>query len=223
LTVTDDDSSGVPGSGASGRVPEIAPVDQLVLPPLRPSSAWYAVGVTVIVLGLAGAFGLLTSGAFGYLHEVNALLRMDVPGEVTVEMREETVAIYHEPEGGPLVSLASLDLEVTDPEGQAVTVRPTDGDDRYFIEDRHGISVGEFTAESPGAYRIEARGDASGHLAIGPSPRRRLTWFGLGAVVVAVVGIVVGTVILVVTRRRRARARAARLVQQQASRVDRMR
>lgn len=203
-------------------VAPIAPVDQTVLSPIRPRASWYVVGTAVIVLSLVGGFGLLTSGAFGYLHAIDDLARIDVPGEATVELDPGTVIVYHEPAGGPPASLDALDIVVLGPGGEPVAVEGVSGDDRYLIEGRRGIAVGELEAQAEGGYRFEVRGEAPGELAIGPSPRRRLGAFGRAAVALAAVGVIVGVVVLVVARRRRAAARAARLVEQQARRVERL-
>jgi hypothetical protein len=212
-----------PAPGAPpGEAPTIDPVDQLVLPPLRPRTAWYVVGVSVIVLGLAAAFGLLTVGAFGYLRDIDDFARLDAPGHTSARLDAGTNRVYHEPRGRALASLEDLGLVVEDPDGAPVEVRPPASSEHYQVERRSGTAVGEFVAPASGTYEITAAGEAPGRLAVGPSPRPRLRLLGQAAVAVALVSVATGVTVLVVTRRRRRRAQAARLEQQQVRRVERL-
>jgi hypothetical protein len=200
----------------------IEPVDQLVLPPLRPSARWYVLAVAVIVLGLGGGFALLTSGAFGYLNDVDDLARIAIPGRAETSLPAGEVLVYHEPGAGPVVGLDDLAFEARAADGRVVEVRDAAGEDRYLIEGRRGFSIAALTVPDAGAYEIEVSGRATGEVAVGRSPRERLTLFGWLAIGVSVVSLVIGIVLLLATRGRRRRALAARLLEQQARRVSRL-
>jgi hypothetical protein len=202
-------------------VPPIEAVDQVVLAPLRPSVGWYVAGVAVIVLGLGGGFALLTSGAFGYLEDVDELERIGVPGRVDVELSAGEILVYHEPGRGPVAGRDVLGVSIEAPDGRAVELRDATGEDRYLIEGRRGYSIAAFDAASDGRYTIDASGQGTGELAVGPSPRERLTSFGWLALAVSVISLVLGTVMLAITRSRRRHALAARRAEQQGRRVAR--
>lgn len=195
------------GSGTAS----IEPVRQVSLPPITPGRGWYWVALAVSVLGLVAAFALLAAGAFRYLGAIDDLERVELPGRATVDATG-SLRLYHEPEGGRVANLGDLMIHVEDPEGERVIVPViAAAGERYDVEGRFGVLVGEIGLPAPGPSVVVAEGQAPGRLAIGRSPSSHLRAHGLGALAVAVCSVGVGLVIGVVTRRRRRASLAERL------------
>lgn len=189
----------------------IEPVLQLSLPPVRPTRSWYWLAVALVATGLVGGFILLAVGSFGYLEAIEDLERVDLPGRAEIRATG-AVRLYHEPEGGEVVSLADLQLHVEDRGGELLVVPGiAAAGERYEVDDRSGVMVAELDLPEPGPSVIVAEGEAPGRLAVGRSPGRHLKAYGLGALAVAVVGVAAGVVAALTIRRRRASSLAARL------------
>jgi hypothetical protein len=201
-------------------VPPIEAVEQVTLPPIRPAAGWYVLGAAVIVAGLVGGFLLLTAGAFGYLRQIDDLARVGVPGSGAVDLPGGEVAIYHEPSGGAAFGPDALGLSVVSADGDELALQPSQGDD-YAVDDRRGVEVARVVVERPGTYDVTTAA-GTGELALGAAPGRHLTAFGAGALALAGVALVVGTVQLVVVRRRRRRALAERDALQRGAKVARL-
>ncbi len=186
----------------------IEPVEQCTLPPVRPAKAWYLLGVAVIVGGLASAFFLLTAAAFGYLREIDDLVRVALPAEGRdLVLPSGELVVYHEPRGA---LVRPPDLEVAFDPSAEVVASCCDG---YEVEGRRGWEVARVQVPSAGTYRIRAAG-GDGSLAIGPEPGQRLSAFGWSAVVTAATTVLVGLAIVVTVARRRRRSEAQRLAAQ---------
>jgi hypothetical protein len=206
------------GRAAASEVPAIEPVEQLTLAPIRPRAGWYALGGLVIAAGLLGGFLLLTAGAFGYLRAVGDLVRVDAGREESVRLPAGEIVVYHEPDR-VLAGAAELGLVVS-VDGTPVALQPSEGDD-YAVDARQGWEVARFRLDEAAAVDV-ATTAGDGQLALGLEPGRDLTGYGIGALVLAGVALVVGVVVLVVVSRRRSAATAERLATQQATHVPRL-
>jgi hypothetical protein len=162
------------------------------------------VGGALVLGGALGAFLLLTVGAFGFLGRIDHLARIEVPGARSVHLDRGTVTVFDEPSSGSAVAPATIQVTVTPVGGgRSLTVGPPRHAERYLIEGRNGVAIAAIDVPSAGSYRVEVQGPPASRVAIGPSPRRHLTDFGVAALVVVVLGVGGGIVVLVFTRRRR--------------------
>lgn len=203
-------------------LPGVLPIDsveQVTLPAIRPSAAWYVLGVTVIVGGLLAAFLILTAGAFGYLREIEELPRVELPGPEQVELPAGQLTVFHEPGGGLVYPGDALGLVVTGTDGDALEVASRGEADQYVSAERAGVAVAEVVIPASGRYEVRVTSDAEGAVAIGARPREHLTAYGIAAVAVTLLAVAVGVVTLVVVRRRRARSLQRRF-EWQRSRQD---
>jgi hypothetical protein len=144
-------------------------------------------------------------GLFGFVglsDEVKGFARVPVDGggEITIPGDGGYTMYYESPSGG---------LGSVVPEGQ-VSLLPADGGDPVALEDYGGTLSYDFGGHAgralftfevgrPGRYQVESSGAGRGDLAVGRGVGGRLVGTVVGAVLLALGGVLVGAVVLIVT------------------------
>jgi hypothetical protein len=196
--------------------PPIEPVEQVTLPPVRPSGTWYAVGGGLIVLAIAVAVFLFLRGIFGFIGQIGDFDRVDVPGTEIIHLDEGEWVLYHEPPGIYGSSLSASAVHVTEvSDGEAIPVRAMSTSMTYQDGTREGFSIGRFDAPREGSYEIsvddsEFGPSSGGELAIGRPLFDGLVGWLVGSFGVGTIGVVVGSVTLIVVGVKRTKAKRAR-------------
>jgi hypothetical protein len=185
----------------------------------RTPPVWLSIFLGLSVVGLIGAMAWAFFSYRGLEDRLAEMSRTVVPGEVAIEVTEpDTLTIFYEdPTGtGTFVvqssgsnTLAALPVEltVTGPSDQTVTVSRYERDLRFDYDGRVATAIAVFDATTAGTYNVQAIGDgpAMAQVSVG-----HVVDVGLVANVVAVVSLflisVVGVAVsiaLVVVRRGR--------------------
>ncbi len=167
-----------------------------------PSRVWYWVGGALVVIGMVA--GVLW-GFLGFVSLSDDVKRFErVPadggGEVTLA-NDGGYTIYYESSSGNVVE----DL----PGGQ-VTLVPADGGEPVALDDyggrltydfggHAGQALFTFEIDRPGRYAVESTSEGQGDLAVGPGVGGRLVRTVVGAVLLALGGVIVGAIMLIVT------------------------
>jgi hypothetical protein len=196
--------------------PPIDPVEQVTLPPLRPSSRWYVVGGGLIIVAIAVAAFLFVRGIFGFIGQIGDFDRVDVPGTEIIHLDEGEWVLYHEPPGTFGTALGPSDVQVSEvSSGDAILVRPMSMSMTYQDGSRDGVAIGRFDAPREGSYEISV-GDSEfgpssgGELAVGRPLFDGLIGWIVGSFGVGSVGVIVGSIILIVVGVKRTKAKRAR-------------
>lgn len=187
------------------------PVRRAMRSPKMPSTAWIWMGGLIGVLGLAGAIVWGAIGVTGYLQRVEDLTRMSVPGHLSVQSEGagEQFVYY---EGGGVVPLEQLRLQVTDPRGETVALEPYDLDLRYDAPGNTGVgqALATFRTAGAGEYAVTSAGAAppGSTVAVGESVAKNVipTLFGVFALLLVTVGGGLALIIVTVARRSRVRS-----------------
>jgi hypothetical protein len=185
-------------------------------------SAMFGAGLVVLIVGLLAAVGLWYSAAQREADAVRNLARapsgcdttldFEAAGEFTIYI--ETAGRFDEPIAGDCVAdgtygvlgegLPELSLEMTSPVGDDVELTDASGT-TYDADGFTGQSVRTFRVETPGDHmlRVEALGDSDVRLAVavGGDPSDGVATMQLGAVLAALVGVVIGGGLMLASRR----------------------
>jgi hypothetical protein len=176
---------------------------------VRPSSRYYFLAFLFFAFGIASTIYFLVVD----IHHIrDAMLRMDLPGEMDLELKHrETYTVFVEYPGLQTATPLSreelrrlvVDCEVHMlPTGEKVAAKDNIGTSTYAYGNRRGISVLEFMVPHDGPYAVSCQGPAevSGQkvqIAIGGGASQALTAV-IGRIFLVLTGsIVVGTLIFV--------------------------
>ena len=183
---------------------------------LKPGLAGYWIGSLVIVLGIAAAIAWGVVGFVGLIHSVDDFARVPAEGGGTVRLDDGDYVVYLE-SGSRTTGASGTDVsvDISDPDGESVNVRRYSTDLNYDFDDRGGVAVYTFTADSSGDYAVtsglvSAAGPSSAELAIGPSLGGRLVRTIVIPFAIGGLALVVGIVLLIVTAVRRSGAKRRR-------------
>ena len=135
------------------------------------SSAGYWVGAVMVVLGLVAAATWAIAGVFRINARIDDFQRVRIPGDQTVLIaRASDQVVYFE--GLDVPVLDQVDVSITDPAGDEVTLRRYGTDLIYDVSGAYsGRAILTFRADLPGRYHISTIGDSPsfGLVAVGPS------------------------------------------------------
>ena len=125
------------------------------------SIGWFvAAAIILLVVGIAGFVYLLFTGIAGIGEE---LITITAPGRYDVSLSQKgTYTVFREFRNAENSGQAELPgnfrltLQVTGPGGEDIQARLTSANQTYNISGRSGVSIMEFTVQTPGEYKIEA-------------------------------------------------------------------
>lgn len=180
-----------------------------------PSRRGFAVGAAIIALGLAAAVAWFVVGLVGLADAVEDLERVAIPGSGTVTLEEGRAAAYYETDLGEDAPVPPLEIRVDAPRGgPPVEVGAHSGEVSYSFSGHSGQSVAGLEVPRDGRYRVTVDAPAGAapdaEIAVGEGVGGRLVGAILGAIAIVLVGGVAGTIVLVRTASRNARARRER-------------
>lgn len=124
------------------------------------SRAWYLLCLVPLAIGVAiGVVGIL-----GLVDEVEAMDRVVVPGEATLDLAPGDHVVFGETtsrKDGVLYRTASFSVRcgITGPDGAPVAIGSPTGSTSYAVGGYEGASIAEFTVVTAGAHRIACEGD----------------------------------------------------------------
>lgn len=187
---------------------------------LKPGIGWYLAGGGILGGALIVAGGLFFYGlVFEFIGAFDDMPRASVTEQTELELEAgEQVVYLVGPGTDESTAFGAEDLEITDPDGLTQAVLTRSDPPLATGEDVYTPRL-EFVAEQDGTYGFSPSPDAdrSGEideLAVGPDGEQLIEgivpWV-LGALVVGLLGTIVGTVLLIVTgvrRRKNKRAQA---------------
>lgn len=135
------------------------------------------------VAGAIAALGLLAAVAWGAvagaMDTIGDLPRTDVPGQLAVAVEEPgTQTVYYERRSWTVTTPLDrdIDLEVSGPEAEQVTIEPYDTPVTYRLLQRVGQAHATFVADPAGEYTITVGGDVpdDASIAVAADPPTRL-------------------------------------------------
>lgn len=140
--------------------------------PGRARKSWLWPGIGVAVFGLAAGLALGITTYQDSQREITTFARTTLPGTAIVQVDEPgPQVVYYE--GGRSVSVDSLMVAVTDPDGGSVVVAFYEGELIYETTDLVlGRAIASFDAERIGAYDVEVSGIDIGQITVGDSVAR---------------------------------------------------
>lgn len=140
--------------------------------PGRSRRSWLWPGIGVAVFGLAAGLALGITTYQDSQREIATFARTLLPGTAIVQVDEPGAQVVYY-EGGRSVSIDSLLVAVTDPDGGAVVVAPYVGELIYETTGlTQGRAIASFDAERIGGYDVEVSGIDIGQVTIGESVAR---------------------------------------------------
>jgi hypothetical protein len=124
----------------------------------RTSSLWYAIGALIIIGGMVGAI-------VGAVHDLSGMesrfTRFAMPGSVDLHLAQPgPYIIYYERRSvvdGEIFQtpeVTDIKCTVTSRGGEEVAINPTAFSATYSLGGREGTALAEFSAPSPGTYKI---------------------------------------------------------------------
>ncbi|MEO1064874.1 MAG: hypothetical protein AAFZ07_25945 [Actinomycetota bacterium] len=174
--------------------------------PIGPErSVSYVPGGVLIALGVLGAIVWMGLG-FLELHDtVEGFERVPYPDGGTVVIDEPGGQVIYA-EGGEEVVVGAR-LVVLGPDGAEIATEVYGSSISYSIAGHSGRAVVTFDAPAAGQYRVGPAGlvvsSTATELAVGPSIGGDMATMGVGAVLIAVVGVGLGAVLVWRAKRRR--------------------
>lgn len=187
-------------------------------PPARPGRWWYALGALLIVGGAAAFIISLGVETRRSEHRIDAMARVTLPAGGHVRLDEPgPYTLFYEVEADQ--AEARIPYAQLEPVLLIRPAAPADAQDRVLLEatpvrdveaypqdDRHGYSIARFVAPAAGRYQIGGRLKPGDHpevtVAVGRLELRRTMgrWDGVfGGAVAATLGLVAGTLTLILT------------------------
>jgi hypothetical protein len=170
-----------------------------------PGAGGYVVGVILIILGVAGAIWWGVSHFVDFQDTIDDFQRVPVGRVGRIELDEGEYVVYAERNGGSAVGLYANNVESR----PMLEFRPYTSEFTYDTGGRSGRAQQTFTVEDAGTYRVRAQelGSTATTVAFGPSVVHDLVSAIVGAIVIGLIGVGVGTILLIVTGVRRGRYR----------------
>ena len=139
--------------------PQYQQAPTLAAPSAGPGRKWYVVALLVLVLiGGPGLYALI-QGVDGI---TNGLTRVPVPGQTDVQLAEGTWTVFYEYSGehdgvtyNTSRTAPPMSITVTGANG-TIPVGGSTGSFNYNIGGHAGFSIGQFTIDEAGPYRVDA-------------------------------------------------------------------
>lgn len=176
----------------------------------RPSAAGYWIAGVVFLAGSVGAIVWLAVTLVGAVTLPEDFAKVEVPGEMTVELDEGEHLLWQEERGSTVTSRPVPRVEVRAPDGSIVDQRGLSSTQTYTVGGRSGEAFAEFTAETAGPYTIRAFGEPDGQrIAVGTLFDFGAVWGIVGSIALGAVSSLVAVTLFVVTLVRRSRAARA--------------
>ncbi|MFP3899284.1 MAG: carboxypeptidase-like regulatory domain-containing protein [Acidimicrobiia bacterium] len=183
--------------------PPVLPAERV-----RPSAWWFLAAAGIAVTGIVAAIVVAVMGVVRMYERIDDFARAAVPATFDVRIDEPGgYTIYVEHDIGPIGRTRAPDVEVTDPAGEPVRLRPYVGTVTYTTGDRDGTALYSFDADRPGPYTVEASGEPGITVAVGRGFGHDLTRSFAVAGALGLAGVVGGVVTAIVVGVRRSRAR----------------
>lgn len=183
----------------------------------------YLLAGAIAVVGLAGAGLWASTALLAEIERPAGFERITAPGEGTVTLAEGDVTVVYAE--GAAQPPSAADVQVSGPDGTAVTIRPYGGDLRYDVpasaDARRGdvgTAVATFTAPADGAYDVGSS-TFTGTLAVGSDLAPGALRSVLLPALLGVASLVAGLVIAVRTAVRAASRTATRSATRTAART----
>lgn len=181
--------------------PPVLPAERV-----RPSAWWFLAAAGIAVTGIVAAIVVAVMGVVRMYERIDDFARAAVPATFDVQIDEPGgYTVYEEYDGPPLRRRTFVD--VTDPSGQPVRLRPYVGTVTYTTGDRDGTALYSFDADRSGTYTVETTGDSGSTVAVGRGFGHDLTRSFALAGALGLAGVVGGAVTAIVVGVRRSRAR----------------
>ncbi len=176
-------------------------------------------GIVVVIVGVAGAFGLwfaasarLDAAVEGFARGpvgCDTVLDFDETGDylVFIETKGQIDASRGDCSADSSVDWSGADLPtvtvtLTDPDGTEVDISNDDGVD-YDAGGSQGSSIGKVAIEQAGDHLLRVESDDDGFfVSIGRNPNDGVALLRVGALALLVAGVVVGGLLIVSSRRR---------------------
>lgn len=177
-------------------------------PPARPASrAGYWVGGLLIGLGVLAAVLWAIWGFARFGDAIDDLARVPVGDGGVVELSAGRKAIYYE-RFDAQDRVPAPRIAIRPVGGRPLKIEDHSGSVSYALSGHTGQSVASVRIPRDGRYALTARATdpavTDAELAIGKGLGNRIVRIIVGAILLVIVGVVAGTVLIVVTQRRRA-------------------
>jgi hypothetical protein len=172
---------------------------------IKPSSGWYALGVSIAVVGLV--VGLLWGFTtyFNYRDQIQGFERMQAPGGAALVLDAGPQTIYFE--GGSTTTPTAANVHVTSADGSNVPTSSYVGDVRYDAPDGSvGKAIASIVLPVSGTYRVVVDGPP-GTLAFGPGVTTSIIVGVIGAIFLTFGSLAIGIAVVVIVGVMRSNAR----------------
>ena len=205
---------------------------------IKPGKGWYWLGALLLAGGLLGGLALAVAGFLSLKSSVDDFGRFKVTngqGSATVSFEKPgTYTIYYESHSkvcqdltqsgsgcttetvrGPKSPPAGLSITISK-DGQDLDVKEAKNSFDYTLGDYTGKAVGSVKVDEPGAYSmvVQTRREGDFAIALGKDVVSTIVPWLIGALALAVLGVILGLLVLILTgvkrgRRKREAAMAA--------------
>lgn len=180
---------------------------------VRPSGWWFLVGAAIVVIGIGVGIAMIVGAVQSSLQAVDDYARVPVPGTEVVTLEEGQLTIYAEYRssgywyGGPDPYVRIYEART----GDELTWYPTYSSSTYELGGRHGMSIGTVDVPADGRYEVvvEEGTSSASAVAIGEEVAFGAVAGVFGGIGVAALGVLIGTVAMIVVGVRRGRAKRA--------------
>ncbi len=188
---------------------------------IKPSKAWYWIGGLLIAAGVLTALGLFIGWAVSTSKAVDNFARVRVPPEgqeVALDFKKPgEYRIYYEwrsEADGQRVDNddhdppQNLQITMTGPTGEPVTVHPDDQDISFSFNDKLGQAVATVDIPAPGTYTMQVQSDATEPfvIAVGKGALQTIwPWWLLGIIGAFILGLGLGLLAIIMTAVKRGR------------------
>jgi hypothetical protein len=186
---------------------------------LKPSAGWYWLGAAIMVIGAIAAVVVLAVALIRAGTSAEDFARFPAPtpqGGVALDFSDGgDYVVFVETDGAEQDAPAAdeFTVAVTGRDGESIDVDESVVDVFLDIDDSPttGVGIARFDLPAAGRYTIDVQspGDAAFDLAVGPSQTGALVRGGAIAGLVGLLSFLAGLVMIIVTARRRGRAKRA--------------
>jgi hypothetical protein len=181
---------------------------------------WLIAGILILGIGICGAAGLWLSANARLEAAVDGLARAPVGCDTVLDFdKTGDFLVFIETEGAIGAGRGDCDVDssvawsgddlpdatvtITGPDGDEIDIAPDDGVD-YDAGGSQGSSIGTVTIDQDGDHLLRVESDDEGfYVSVGPNPNDGVGLMRVGALVLLVVGLVVGVLLIVTGRRQR--------------------
>ena len=201
---------------------------------IKPGKGWYWLGALLLAGGLLGGLALAVAGFLSLKNSVDDFGRFKVTngqGSATVSFEKPgTYTIYYESHSkvcqdltqsgsgcttetvrGPKSPPAGLSITISK-DGQDLDVSEAKNSFDYTLGDYTGKAVGSVKVEEPGAYSmvVQTRREGDFAIALGKDVVSTIVPWLIGALALAVLGVILGLLVLILTGVKRGRRKRER-------------